>query len=302
MPYRHFPAAKMQITHKVVNSLKKARALIWGLAVLCLLAAGGLYYLFNVQVTAADEVLVLNYHQINDRDCNSLTVRPGTFADELDYLTEHGYHVISLDQFISHQQDGAPLPEKPVLITFDDGYRDNYTDAFPLLKERNMPALIFIITDYVGTQEKYLTWPQIHEMEKQGIAFGSHTLSHARLSQADPKDARFQLETSQAVFRWQFGKNARALAYPCGYYDDTVKQLAKAAGYEAAFTVDYGPVRREDDLLSLQRVPVFGDLENELEHFRLRIEKIPALSLMYAVRTGLQNMGLSTLASQVPIP
>lgn len=282
--------------------MKKVPFFIRGLAVICLLIMGGLYYLFNVQVTPSDEVLVLNYHQINNRDKNSLTVRPGIFADELDYLTASGYHVISLDQFISHQQAGTPLPDKPVLITFDDGYRDNYTEAFPLLKERNMPALIFIITDYIGTQKNYLTWPQIHEMEKQGISFGSHTLSHSKLSKDDPQDARFQLETSQAVFRWQFGKNARALAYPCGYYDDTVKQLVKEAGYAAAFTVDYGPVRQGDDLLSLRRIPIFGCLENEVEHFRLRIEKVPALSLLYAVRTTLRDMGLSALADQIPIP
>lgn len=296
------PFVRIQIANKVVNSLKKVPSLIRGLAVICLLIMGGLYYLFNVQVTPSDEVLVLNYHQINNRDKNSLTVRPGIFADELDYLMANGYHVISLDQFISHQRDGAPLPDKPVLITFDDGYRDNYTEAFPLLKERNMPALIFIITDYVGTQKNYLTWPQIHEMEKQGISFGSHTLSHSKLSKDDPQDARFQLETSQAVFRWQFGKNARALAYPCGYYDDTVKQLVKAAGYDAAFTVDYGPVSPGDDLLSLRRVPIFGDLENETEHFRLRIERVPGLSLLYAVKSNLQDMGLSALADQIPIP
>lgn len=283
--------------------MKKVRRLILGLVVFCLLAAAGwLYYLFEIKVTPSDDVLVLNYHQINTRDANSLTVRPGNFADELDYLTEHGYHVISLDQFISHQNEGAPLPDKPVLITFDDGYKDNYTDAFPLLKERNMPALIFIITDYIGTQENYMTWPQVHEMAKNGIAFGSHTLSHAVLSQNDPKDAKFQLETSQAVFRWQFGKDARAIAYPCGYYDDTVKKLVKDAKYEAAFTVDYGPVRPGDDMLALQRVPIFGCLENEVEHFRLRIEKVPALSFLYAVRTKLHDMGLHGLADHVPIP
>lgn len=283
--------------------MNKVRRIIFGLLMLCLLsAAGWLYYLFDVQVTPSDDVLVLNYHQINDRDKNSLTVSPGLFAEELDYLIDHGYHVISLDQFIRHQTEGASLPDKPVLITFDDGYRDNYTDAFPLLKERNMPALIFIITDYIGTQKNYLTWDQVHEMEKNGIEFGSHTLSHAMLSQNDPKDAKFQLETSQAVFRWQFGKNARALAYPCGYYDDTVKKLVKEAGYEAAFTVDYGPVHPGDDILALRRVPIFGYLENEIEHFRLRTEKVPALCFLYAVRTNLRDMGLNALADYVPIP
>ena len=291
------------IFQKVVNIMIKVRRVIFGLVFLCLAAtAGWLYYLFEVVVTPSDDVLVLNYHQINTRDANSLTVRPGNFADELDYLTEHGYHVISLDQFIRHQNEGAALPDKPVLITFDDGYLDNYTDAFPLLKERKMPALIFIITDYIGTQQNYMTWEQVHEMEKNGIDFGSHTLSHAMLSQDDPKDAKFQLETSQAVFRWQFGKNARALAYPCGYYDDTVKKLVKDAGFEAAFTVDYGPVRPGHDMLSLQRVPIFGCLENELEHFRLRIEKVPALCLMYDVRTRLRSIGLNSLADYVPIP
>ena len=76
----------------------------------------------------------------------------------------------------------------------------------------------------------------------------------------------------------------------------------KDAGFEAAFTVDYGPVRPGHDMLSLQRVPIFGCLENELEHFRLRIEKVPALCLMYDVRTRLRSIGLNSLADYVPIP
>ena len=104
------------------------------------------------------------------------------FESHLKYLKENGYHAITLDELLDFLTTGKPLPEKPVILTFDDGYADNYTNAFPLLQKYGMIGHFFIITDFVNEKRaEYMTWPQIEEMSAAGQRFGSHSRDHPDL-------------------------------------------------------------------------------------------------------------------------
>ena len=118
---------------------------------------------------------VLNYHQINDTDHNAMTVTTEEFEREMAYLEANGYHAITPDQLVSYLHGGNKLPDKPVLITFDDGYEDNYLNAYPILKKHGFTATIFLISDYMGRFDKYLQWYQVKEMSADGFYMGCHT-------------------------------------------------------------------------------------------------------------------------------
>ena len=117
------------------------------------------------------KVLVLNYHKIENMN-HSLSVPPWDFETQMKYLSDHGYTSISPDELYAALAGDGKLPDNPVLITFDDGYRDNYDNVFPILKKHKLKATIFVITSFLGKKEQYLTWEQAREMEKHGILEG----------------------------------------------------------------------------------------------------------------------------------
>ncbi|MBQ3971791.1 MAG: polysaccharide deacetylase family protein, partial [Selenomonadaceae bacterium] len=123
------------------------------------------------------KVMVLNYHKVDDLDI-SLSVRPKDFDDQMRYLKENGYHTITPDEFYESLAGNFELPENPVLITFDDGYEDNYRNAYPILRKYDFKATIFVISSFLGTKEHYFTWDQAREMAENGISIQSHTVDH----------------------------------------------------------------------------------------------------------------------------
>ena len=180
---------------------------------------------------------VLNYHQINDSAHNALTVNSKQFEAQMKYLTDEGYHTITPYELSEAMENGSPLPEKPVVITFDDGYLDNYNNAFPILKKYNMKATIFLISDYVGVYPNYLTWDKALEMQEHQIDLESHTLNHVELTKTGSADETLhQLIDSRRAIEWHLQKKVEFLAYPCGSYNAEVEELVKQAGYRAAFT------------------------------------------------------------------
>ena len=123
-------------------------------AVLCCILLGS--FLITLMFKCSIGVPVLNYHQVNSEENDMLSVPVEEFEAQMAYLEESGYTTITPDQLRDFLTDGTPLPEKPVLITFDDGYKDNYTNAFPILKKHHMTATIFLVTDYIGRFEQWM--------------------------------------------------------------------------------------------------------------------------------------------------
>ncbi|MBQ7516162.1 MAG: polysaccharide deacetylase family protein [Schwartzia sp.] len=243
---------------------------------------------------------VLNYHQINNRDVNPLTLTTEEFAAEMDFLKNAGYTTITADELADALENGAPLPEKPVLITFDDGYIDNYENAYPILKERGMKAMIFLISDYVGQYPNYLTWEQARTMQKDGISFGSHTLSHAVLTQCTPAEVKKQLAESRRAIEWRLGQPVRFLAYPCGFTTGVIEEQVRDAGYRAAFTVDLGYILPGDDLYRLHRVPAFGANTHMLLRFQARLRCPRIAASLENFQRALMDAGYPKLAEWVP--
>ena len=214
-------------------------------------------------------VPVLNYHQVNNKFNTVLTMKPADFEQQIKYLHDNDYHAITLEQFDAYMRGEGDLPDRPVLITFDDGYVDNYEDAYPILKKYHMRGTIFLIINLVGTPG-YLTWDQVHEMAADGMEFGSHTMSHKPLTSFDRQGARYELQASKAAIEKATGKPCEFIAFPEGKYNDMVMEETKEAGYRYAFTVNTGRDFPWDDPYDLDRVPLFeGPIS--FNHFRFRL-------------------------------
>ena len=260
---------------------------------------------FSLFQSAKDGIPVLNYHQINDTEKNALTVNTEQFEAQMKYLSEHGYTTITPADMLDAWESGAELPEKPVIITFDDGYLDNYNHAFPVLEKYHLKATIFLISDYVGTYPNYLTWSDIQDMDESGlIDFESHTLSHEELTKAPSLDeAKHQLTGSKEAIEWNMGngKPVRFIAYPCGEYNDEIEQATKDAGYRAAFTVNYGLAEPSENHFVLDRVPIFGSNSHTLLRFKLRLCFAPVFAPLNRIKMDLRDTH-PTLASFIFVP
>ncbi|WP_378955660.1 polysaccharide deacetylase family protein [Pelosinus sp. sgz500959] len=215
--------------------------------------------LFQVPTSSGSgnrQIPVLVYHRVGYTTDN-FTVTPERFTTDLETLQYYGYCAISLEQMQSFLEDrNIEMPDKPILITFDDGYLDNFENAYPILKKHNMIATFFIITDKLWTPDR-LTPQRIVEMAEGGMSFGSHTVTHRRLGELTWEEIREELTISKAVLESVLGKTVTAIAYPQGSYNDNVITLAKNLGYTTGFTVREGICRKESPEFELRRIPIF---------------------------------------------
>ena len=274
------------------------KVILYGIIILICILFGLSYIAFNY----FQGVPVLNYHQINNEDHNVLTLSDTEFEAQINYLSQEGYNGISPDQLADYLQYGKQLPSKPILITLDDGYKDNYRVAYPILQKYHFTATIFVITDFIGHYGKYLTWNQIREMSDNGFSFEDHTLSHISLPKASDEEIRNQLVKSREALEWQLGKKVEYLAYPGGEYDSRVIQLAKEAGYRAAFTVNFGRDRINSTLYTLNRIPIFGGESHTFFRFWLRLNFTQAINALQNFKAYLLKEGDITIAGLIYIP
>lgn len=206
--------------------------------------------------TAVTEVPILMYHYIRDyhnpadKVGENLSISPQKFREQLDAIKGAGYTATTLDAFVEHK-----LPEKPVILTFDDGYADAYSAVFPALRERGMAATFYVITDYLD-KPKYMTWEQVKEMAAAGMQIESHTLNHADLRKLSPDEQLRELVESKRVIEERLGTPVRHFCYPSGRYTEETLGLVKAAGYETATTVAPGVAKIGDDPYQLPRLRV----------------------------------------------
>lgn len=222
---------------------------------------------------AGEKVLVLNYHKVDDMHI-SLAVTPTDFEAHMKYLKRNGYHTISPDELYESLAGRGTLPENPVLITFDDGYADNYTNAYPILKKYDFKATIFVVSSFVGKYRNYLTWEQAREMDQNGISIESHTVTHRSMTDLTDEQLRMELEDSKKKIEAELGHSVDYMAYPTGTYNLHIAQMVREAGYKAAFTIKYGNVDQGSNIFALERVPVFHT-EDTNKSFKERIHYIP---------------------------
>ncbi len=287
------------------SSLKKymVRILKCLLAVVILLAVIIFGLCAYAMHSSARAVPVLNYHQINDWAENPLTVHTDQFKEQMAYLKENGYHTITPDELLDAFQNGTELPEKPVVLTFDDGYQDNYENVYPLLQEYGFKGSIFVVSDFVSMYPNYLTWDEIAEMQKSGIIdFESHTMTHPELNRLNEEDRWHELKGSKDNLEKGIGKDINYIAYPCGSYDSALEQMTKDAGYRAAFTVNYGLASPSENPFVLDRIPIFGCNRHTLLRFKLRLCYSPIFAPLAKMSKQLKETGHEKLASLILIP
>jgi peptidoglycan/xylan/chitin deacetylase (PgdA/CDA1 family) len=218
---------------------------------------------------------VLMYHKVNDRSPNPITVPTAVFAEQMTLLRDLGYTVVGLDAVRDHYLDGAPLPERAVLITFDDGYLDNLANAAPILVEHGYPAVIFAPVGYLdsgarplpheeslfsaGIRNPTLAWSQLAELEASGIRIESHGIGHRRLTELDPDEALREIAISKIRLEEVLGREVEAYAYVKGSRADYRVEhasLVRQAGYKLGFSAVSGVNDPASDRYQLLRYNV----------------------------------------------
>jgi peptidoglycan/xylan/chitin deacetylase (PgdA/CDA1 family) len=187
-----------------------------------------------------------------------LTVSGSDLDAMMSYLKQAGYHPITQEQLFKALFYGETLPEQPVMLTFDDGYDDNYLVARPILQKYGFTATFYIISDKVGTPE-YMGWPQVVELDRQGMDIGSHTLDHMDLTELSEAGLKHELKDSADALAAQLGHPVYWLCYPAGKYDDNVLRVARESGYLLASTTEPGENQSSDAPLELLRYRVRSD-------------------------------------------
>ncbi|MFH1837315.1 MAG: polysaccharide deacetylase family protein [Candidatus Omnitrophota bacterium] len=217
-------------------------------------------------------VPILMYHSVSSDKNDSLHVSPSNFSKQISFLHNSGYSVISLDELVRGIKSGVSFPGKTVVITFDDGFEDNFLYAFPILTKFDMPATIFIITGYMGNKEEYLNWDQARLMSKNDISIGAHTRNNEYLpSIKDIGDLREEIAGSKADIEKEIGKGDIYFCYPIGGFNETVKEAVKESGYKGACTTNRGANRYNRDVFELKRVKITNSDCTKPLHFKAKL-------------------------------
>jgi GT2 family glycosyltransferase/peptidoglycan/xylan/chitin deacetylase (PgdA/CDA1 family) len=214
---------------------------------------------------------ILMYHAIGlpHEPATAYVIPGGRFARQMTWLERMGYHPISLEQFLTCQRDRRLVPVGSVVITFDDGYSDNYTQAYPVLQKQNIPATIFLVSGFVGSANTWdeqkqlagrplMSWSQIRDLLDHGVQFGAHTCSHPVLTAISSNKAEEEITLSRAQLESGLGVPVNLFAYPYGEYGPLVQDMVQRAGFAAGCTVDAGLNTLITPSLTLRRTEIRG--------------------------------------------
>ncbi len=193
---------------------------------------------------------VLLYHRIEKAGPTlhrDLFVSPRHFEGQIAWLAKNRYHFVSTEELGLFLGGKTTVPDKSIIITFDDGTADNYTNAFPVLQKYGARAIIFLIADCIGRDitwhgepARFLSESHVKKMALGGIEFGSHTLSHPSLTKVTPERLLAEVRDSKTILEQRLGLPIRTLCYPFGSYNADVEKMANDAGYIAGFTLHRG--------------------------------------------------------------
>jgi peptidoglycan/xylan/chitin deacetylase (PgdA/CDA1 family) len=208
-------------------------------------------------------VPILMYHRINVTSpttpaiSRALTVHPADFERQMRWLKRRGFHTITQRQLFAALMHGRPLGRRPIMITFDDGYRDAYYKAAPVLSKLGMRATAYVISSRIVNGDRtFLSWGLLRRLERLGIEIGSHTVSHRDLTRLSDRELFEELVQSRRALERGLCHPVPWLAYPFGAHNERVKKLARRAGYVLAVTTQDGAFQAADQPLGLRRIRV----------------------------------------------
>lgn len=221
--------------------------------ILCLLLTIFAIFILPSHYTAP----ILMYHHIRQSGWQDrLSVPPANFKKQMDFLLKGKYQVISLEELINFIKSKKPLPHNLVVITFDDGYEDNYIYGFPILKNNNFPATIFLVTDSID-HKGYLSWVQAQEMINTKISIGSHSKTHSWLTELNDKNTlKEEILESKKFLEFKLKQPVKFFCYPSGAVNSLVKQEVINSGYLGACATHPGPRYSKYDIYALRRIKI----------------------------------------------
>ncbi len=202
-------------------------------------------------------VPIFMYHYIRaysnpaDPIGENLSVSPQKFEEQLSWLKRNNYATV----FSGYFKNPKAVAAKPIILTFDDGYQDAYDSAFSLLQKYQMTGMFYLIVNKIGTPG-YLTWEEILEMQKAGMMFGSHTLTHSDLRNLSPVNLEKEIKESREILTQKLGQEVTDFCYPSGKYSDTVLAEVKKDKYQTAVTTNSGISSLKDDPFLLKRLRI----------------------------------------------
>ena len=258
---------------------------------------------------------ILMYHSISDMDEQGVhpyyrtCTSPKRFAQQMSWLHDHGYAAISLSEAVdllsgTGTAPGKPKDEKYFVITFDDGFNDFYTDAFPILVRHGFMATVFLPTAFINTVNKtimgkaFLSWSQVRELIKAGITFGSHSVSHDLLVKMTQAKVEQELRHSKETIEERVGSPVKAFSYPFAFpehnkvFVNLFRNALQTCGYSCAVTTIIGTALPGDDVFTLKRIPVNTDDDPALYEAKLAGGYDWMHDVQYAVKSVYGRLGL----------
>ena len=203
-------------------------------------------------------VPIILYHRIDISPINSqYYVPPAKFDEEMKLLHDWGYTTITTELLIKAITEGADLPPRPLIISFDDGHLNNYTTAFPIMQKYGFTGVLYIVANYMGV-DQYMNADQIKEMAAAGWEVGSHSISHADLTSLDPYNQRHEVVDSRTLLETELGVPVLTIAYPFGISNPGVIDYAHFAGYTGGMSLGYTYDQGISNLYTLQRRDIKG--------------------------------------------
>ena len=188
-------------------------------------------------------VTAICYHEVGASAKDKMSISAEAFRTHIQQYKQAGYTLINVDDLAEIQAGKKPAPKNPLLITFDDGYTNNYTHALPITVAEGVRATVFMVSGKIGTGNR-LTVDELKEMHKNGWAIGSHTVNHENLVPMSEQEIEFELKNSRETLEQQLGCKVNAVAFPCGKADDRVIRMAQKY-YPLGFFANVNPNRKE---------------------------------------------------------
>lgn len=213
------------------------------------------------------QVPIITYHSI-DESGSVISTTLEMFRRQMKQLSEAGFEALTLSELVSGIKGTGDLPDKPVVLTFDDGFRNFKTEAFPVLNEYDFKATVFIVTDFCGGHNDWsgnpddfprtelLSWDEIRELDGHGVEFGSHTRTHQDLTKLNASEVKTEIVGSKKAISDKLGREAKTFAYPFGHGSVAVRRVAKD-NFDAACSTKLGKVRANSDIIFLKRIDAY---------------------------------------------
>lgn len=220
---------------------------------------------------------ILLYHSVHDQPpagFRTFTVGEQQFHEHLSALEDSPHTVVDLDDVVSHIRTGSPLPPRPVVITFDDGYADTGENAFPALQEFGYPSTLYTVTAYMGLRSTWLASDgagrmpmldaaDLRHLDANGMTIGSHTVTHPWLDSLPHEAVRRELTHSMLTLSETLGRQVTTLAYPHGFHSPRTTRIAQQIGYSSAAAVRERCSHGTDNVFALARLTITNDMGPE---------------------------------------